>query len=436
MGRAHTLKGLRVDEVSLVDAPANPGALHVLFKRRDATMDVDPIIKRTFSADQRKELAASGAALPDGSFPIENTADLHNAIKAVGRASDPDKAKAHIKSRARALGATASLPDEWKGAKAADGPLDRLLNRLGLRKNQPADIDPDRYADAAAAAVDQATDALGKSIRSILADAAVTDKAEAIGKSLAEFRGYLGDAMPEQIEKAMRDVALAGVEIEKDNTMPTLEEVTATNAELQKRLAAAEFEVAVAKMSAKHKAHMDKLKTDDAKAKFAAKSTDDRNKEVDAAEPDADDSDTAKRLKKALADTEDLQKRLAVFEADKELISFQKRAREIGIAEAQAETILKASKGDGTAFQAVLDMIKAANAQARTGTLFKEFGAAGGMPPAGGVARAEVEQKAETLRKADPKLSVIAARVQVRKADPDLAQRERDEERAAVRAVS
>jgi hypothetical protein len=438
MGRAHTLKGLRVDEVSLVDAPANPGALHVLFKRRNPTVmvDYDDIIKRSFTADQRKDLAASGAALPDGSFPIENTADLHNAIKAVGRAADPEKAKAHIKSRARALGAADALPDAWKAAKA-DGPLDRLLTRLGLRKAQADALDPDAYADAAAASVDQATTALGKSIASILADTAVADKATAIGKSLAEFRDFLGDAMPQQIEKAMRDVALAGVTIEqKDNTMPTLDEVVATNADLHKRLAAAELEITKAKMSAKHKAFHDKLKTDDAKGKFLAKSPEDRDAQMDAAEPDDGDDDTAKRLTKALGETADLRKRLEAFEAEREVITFQKRAKEIGLADAQAETILKASKGDGTAFQAVLDMIKAANAQAKAGAVFKEFGGSGGLPPTGGQAQAEVTAQAETLRKADPKLSLIAARVAVRKANPDLAQRERDEERAAVRAVT
>jgi hypothetical protein len=72
------------------------------------------LIERKFSADQRKAAAKSGSAMPDGSYPIENKNDLENAIRAVGRASSPAAAKAHIKKRAKALGATASLPDDWK----------------------------------------------------------------------------------------------------------------------------------------------------------------------------------------------------------------------------------------------------------------------------------------------------------------------------------
>lgn len=70
--------------------------------------------KRDFNSKQRERLATSGAAMPDGSFPISTVADLHNAIQSIGRAKDPEAAKAHIKSRARALGATDQLPDSWK----------------------------------------------------------------------------------------------------------------------------------------------------------------------------------------------------------------------------------------------------------------------------------------------------------------------------------
>jgi len=220
--------------------------------------------------------------------------------------------------------------------------------------------------------------------------------------------------------------------------MPTPDELTALNADLQKRLDAALLDVAKAKMSDKHKAFMDKLETDDAKAKFAAKSPEDRDAQCDAANKRLalGDSDTAIALRKALDDQEDLRKRLAVFEEDRELMAFKKRASDIGVAETQAELILKASKGDQKSFDAVLDMIKAANAQARTAGVFKEFGSNGGVPRGNGSALAEIEAHAETLRKADPKLSLIQARVTVRKAHPDLAQRERDEERAAIRAVT
>lgn len=74
---------------------------------------------RTFSAKQRKNAASSGAAMPDGSFPIQNAQDLKNAIKAVGRASNSAAAKAHIIKRAKAMKMTNLLPSGWTSDKAS-----------------------------------------------------------------------------------------------------------------------------------------------------------------------------------------------------------------------------------------------------------------------------------------------------------------------------
>lgn len=68
---------------------------------------------RDVSTEERKKLAEEGNALPDGSFPIANVDDLKNAIQAIGRASDPEAAKAHIKKRARELGAEELIPEDW-----------------------------------------------------------------------------------------------------------------------------------------------------------------------------------------------------------------------------------------------------------------------------------------------------------------------------------
>lgn len=74
---------------------------------------------RKFSADQRKKAAGQGHALSDGSFPIKNAEDLHNAIRLAGKAKDPAKARAHIKKRAAALGLSNLIPDSWKSQKSA-----------------------------------------------------------------------------------------------------------------------------------------------------------------------------------------------------------------------------------------------------------------------------------------------------------------------------
>ena len=70
--------------------------------------------KRDYTGAARRRMAQSGEAMPDGSFPIANRSDLMNAIRSIGRASNPEAAKEHIKRRARALGAESMLPEEWK----------------------------------------------------------------------------------------------------------------------------------------------------------------------------------------------------------------------------------------------------------------------------------------------------------------------------------
>ena len=75
--------------------------------------------KRTFSTEERKRLAKTGAAMPDGGYPIVTVEDLKNAIRAIGRAANPAAAKRHIKKRARSLDKSDLIPKEW-GSKEAD----------------------------------------------------------------------------------------------------------------------------------------------------------------------------------------------------------------------------------------------------------------------------------------------------------------------------
>jgi uncharacterized protein len=68
---------------------------------------------KEFSTEKRKTLAKQGKAMKGGSYPIENEADLKNAVQAFGRAKNPAATKAHIKKRASALGLTKLLPESW-----------------------------------------------------------------------------------------------------------------------------------------------------------------------------------------------------------------------------------------------------------------------------------------------------------------------------------
>lgn len=101
--------------------------------------EVEPIQMADFSSKQRDKLADSGAAMPDGSFPIRNTQDLRNAIQAFGRAQNKAAVARHILKRARALGATALLPDA--------GDLHDLIERE--RHSMSAEADADKGDSAA-----------------------------------------------------------------------------------------------------------------------------------------------------------------------------------------------------------------------------------------------------------------------------------------------
>lgn len=79
----------------------------------EALMGEVLLMAKKFSMPKRQKLAKSGKAMPHGGFPIENEADLRNAIKAVGRAKDPAEAKRHIKKRAAALGLSKLIPEGW-----------------------------------------------------------------------------------------------------------------------------------------------------------------------------------------------------------------------------------------------------------------------------------------------------------------------------------
>jgi hypothetical protein len=81
------------------------------------------VANEKYSADDRKQMAGKGHAMPDGSYPIGDEEDLHNAIHAVGRGgSDHDAIRRHIIKRAAALGASSAVPDNWN----ADGSVSDL----------------------------------------------------------------------------------------------------------------------------------------------------------------------------------------------------------------------------------------------------------------------------------------------------------------------
>lgn len=69
------------------------------------------------SAQGRRRAAQRNQAMPGGRFPIENEADLRRAIQAVGRAQGGEQGRRAVRRfiirRARALGSSNLIPDNW-----------------------------------------------------------------------------------------------------------------------------------------------------------------------------------------------------------------------------------------------------------------------------------------------------------------------------------
>ncbi|MEV5944441.1 hypothetical protein [Streptomyces sp. NPDC051994] len=92
-----------------------------------------------YTAGQKRDALAKGQAMKnaDGepAYPIKSKADLRKAIKAVGRGgADHNKIRKHITARAKALGLTSMIPDNWK----ADGSMKENTTRvLDVREYYP-----------------------------------------------------------------------------------------------------------------------------------------------------------------------------------------------------------------------------------------------------------------------------------------------------------
>jgi len=133
---AYTARSLRsVDlnhgDVSVVNFAANPATAGTIAMRsRIAAAG----LRAKYKQADRDRMAKSGAAMSDGSYPIADAEDLGNAIHAVGRGgADHDAIRRHIIKRAKALGLSSKIPDNWN----SDGSLrqSNAAGRLGERRS-------------------------------------------------------------------------------------------------------------------------------------------------------------------------------------------------------------------------------------------------------------------------------------------------------------
>lgn len=88
-----------------------------------------------YDTKDRKRMASGGQAMDDGSYPIADAEDLDNAIHAVGRGgADHDAIRRHVIARAKALGASSKIPDNW----ASNGSLKQAVSKAD-GGNEPGD---------------------------------------------------------------------------------------------------------------------------------------------------------------------------------------------------------------------------------------------------------------------------------------------------------
>jgi len=402
------MHSLTLKEISGVDVPAQEGARVLL-------------MKRDFSQDERDADAKSGAAMPDGSYPIESAADLKNAMRAVGRAKNRAAVTRHIKARAKALGLEDLLSDAFKSAEVVEKEwADPMLTSIEGGHQHVLDgaeakggstsydkMEGDDYGHSHAWV--RATDG---SITIAMAEGhthSVLAKSNA-GGDVSDG----GSSETQEQDRSMKDDA-QNAAAEKD-LKATKEQLS----ELQVKLARAEK---LAQLSDSERGHMAKLDTQ-AQERFLALDAQSRRGELSKAAElnpvvfkSADGTEYRQsddpRLVKAARDNDETRAQLRKERSDREALEFSKRAavelKNASGSEVAKVALLRAVEGisDAGVRAEVKALIKGAN-----DSLAKLFEERGFTSPAGG----DAESKLEALAKAyseSRKVSMVVARDEV-----------------------
>lgn len=186
-------------EVNKADADVREEWMAMSAADLDAAADeMDAITKasRSFASASRRKYAKQGIAMKDGSFPIPDTDALKRAMKAVGRAkkSKAGAVKAHIRRRAKALGATSMLttafqkgaPDETSGSVDSEMGLTTDEREVLDGLNKAVEELPDKLAESIAKAIKPAE---GSGTNSDEDEAGKVEKGEKPEKSETEGEG-------------------------------------------------------------------------------------------------------------------------------------------------------------------------------------------------------------------------------------------------------
>jgi len=319
------MRELKINEISSVTNPAQKGARVVIMKSDDSDdhddAEFEKLCKRTFTAEERRASMAAGHAMPGGRYPIENVSDLSNAMQAIGRGKGSHAAiRAHIVSRAKSLGATDSLPEEWRATKRD---LSRIRNAL---REANFDFEPkelskfaERLADDAllydpadvslfedveglekADELDTNYAALCVSVESIFADADAVNKSDLLQATFQQFKDAIQGVVSEGVETTIVRALAEGDNggsmskaIAKSLGLAETATEAEITAEIEKRAIALKAAEDMAAMSAKHKRFMesDKAKMPKGgKAAFTGMSPSERDAHMSANPMDAEDA--------------------------------------------------------------------------------------------------------------------------------------------------
>lgn len=395
------LTNVKLSELSLVKRGANRGSRVVLIKHDLEKPDFakagdldgnypNDLTKRDFSADERRQAADSGAALPDGSFPIKSAGDVKNAVRLVGHASDPAKAKAHIIARAKSIGAAGELPDDW--SKSWESEVGAVVDKVA---GDTAGLDA---ADLIKLDVAK-RDACGAIIDIIMEKShSEADKAVLVQKSIDKFKDHIARVIGDGFNKRTQESTMTDAEIAA--LKKSVDDATALAKTANEKLAKMEL---LAKMSDAHKSHMEGLSSQDAKDKFAAMSAEDRDgamqKSADVNKADPVVKSLMTQNAELAKSNEALAKSVGELQSKDVKATFAKRATDIGQADTFGETLQKAygTGGDADAQGKIEQLIKALAVQANP-KLFGEIGS-GNVGKSGATAYDQMKAKAKDLKK-------------------------------------
>lgn len=368
----NALEDVRIDEISLVDKGANPGAKAVLVKSKDGEKR-KPGRPRKDAVKKDGEVEATGYGETDED----------------GNPVDP-----------------------------ADADMRGLSFDAAL-----AAVNAEEYAEEMLEGVHGAIQALHRSVHSILDDEEISDPEAALKATFDQFREHMAGMVPEAMEKAISATIAKALNAGSASETPTDTKGNPMSEDVTKALEAAnakiaDLEATISKSFSADEAEFMAKMDGEAKDKFKGMSPEERKAamEKECGKMTKRD-DLPEDIRKALNEAEDLKKRLGALEAEREFETFKKRASDCGLASDAAKHLQVIAKASPEALDFVEKLAKAVHEVEKRSPLFKEVGSDNGADAS--TANAQLVAKAHEIV-ASEKVSFAKAFTEACTRHPDL----------------